>query len=204
MSLLFNMIKSVFEPTKADIDKFFEDPFVVVRDGQVTRVDSKGALSITAFWACVRAISEDMGKLDIAFFQQEEKKKVRVINDVSLLVSKRPNPQMTSKSWRETMTHYALIWGNGISWIDRANAFNIRAIWPIHPDRTIIHKVSDKSTGAIGLAYEVRFNNGESVLLDPDDVFHLHGMASDGVIRLFCPGPVQVDLGRIDIAERLQ
>jgi len=83
--------------------------------------------------------------------------------------------------FRETLTHWALRYGNGYAEIERDIIGRAIALWPIHPDRVEVCR--DVETGE--LVYEVSSDAGRKVELPAMDVFHIRG---------FGDGPVGVNV----------
>jgi hypothetical protein len=77
-------------------------------------------------------------------------------NPIDWLIWKRPNPEWSSFQFRETLTHWALRWGNGYAEIERDSLGRPFALWPIHPERVKVCR--DPDTGV--LYYEVSNGTG--------------------------------------------
>jgi phage portal protein BeeE len=54
---------------------------------------------------------------------------------IDYLLWKRPSLEWSSFQFRETLTHWALRWGNGYAEIERNILGMPIALWPIHPER---------------------------------------------------------------------
>ncbi len=93
------------------------------------------------------------------------------------MLHNRPNPEMSAMAFKETMVGWALTWGNAYAEIERDMAHRPTSIWPITPDRV---RPLRAANGAI--VYEV--NNGragEKTYIPAEDMYHLHGLGSDGL-----------------------
>lgn len=87
------------------------------------------------------------------------------------LIHKRPNPEMGSFTFRETLQSWAIMHGNGYAEIERDNRGAPYALWPLHPSR-----VEPKRDDAGVLFYRVRdANGGGFVDVDAMDIFHVRG-----------------------------
>lgn len=141
------------------------------------------AVTIAAVWACLRYLSQTVAVLPWHVMRDGDKgAEVQSRNPLDWLLWKRPNPEWSSFQFRETLTHWALRWGNGYAEIERDLAGRPFALWPIHPERTTVCR--DPETGR--LFYEV--NNGTAAgttEIDAADMFHLRG---------FGEGPVGVNV----------
>lgn len=143
------------------------------------RVDEYSALTMSAVWCAVEAISGDIAKLPLGIYRREGDKRVELPEDpASILMNDRPNAEMIPLTMRQTLTAHALTWGNGIAEIEWANNGRPLAVWPLcPPDVTIMR--DDKGR----IIYDVRssYRSGRPTRLMAADVFHLHGLGFDGV-----------------------
>ena len=57
-------------------------------------------------------------------------------NPVGKLLRLNANELQTASVWKETMMSWALIWGNGISWIQRDERGVPVSLFPLLPERT--------------------------------------------------------------------
>lgn len=143
------------------------------------QIGPQTALSISAYFAAIRALSEDVAKLPLILYRrlanggkEREKKNpiYKILHDV-------PNPEMTSMSFREVVMASALGWGNGYAQIVRANGSDVKGLYPLHPAR-----VTPKRDANGVLFYEYRRDTGEEKPLSAGDVIHIHGLGSDGIV----------------------
>lgn len=140
------------------------------------RVDHDTALTFSAVFAAVRFISQTIGYLSWHVMEpRADGGKQRVPDRAEALIGKRPNPEMSAMTFRETLLAWALTWGNGYAEIERDAARRPVALWPLTPDR-----VNPDRDNSGRLVYEVMGSTTGRVYLSPDDVFHLHGLGWDG------------------------
>lgn len=136
------------------------------------------AVTISAVWACLRYLSQTVAVLPWHVMQDGDRgAQIQRANPVDWLIYKRPNPEWSSFQFRETMTHWALRYGNGYAEIERDQAGRPFALWPIHPERVEVCR--DVDTGR--LFYEVCNDRGGEIELDAQDVFHMRGFG-EGVV----------------------
>lgn len=147
-------------------------------------VTPEGAMALSAYYAGIRIIAEDIGKLpwgvELVTGAEDGLPTVRPARDHALdrLVRTAPNREMTSQAFRELMIAWALGWGNGRAEIQRDYLGNPIALWPIHPG--LIKPWRDPETWK--LWYQVRpFGTFEGGLLPLEDVFDVHGVGPDGI-----------------------
>jgi HK97 family phage portal protein len=141
------------------------------------------AMTLSTYFACVRNLSEDLGKLPFMVYREEVSGRERVPgHPMYQLLHDAPNPETTSMTFRETLTSWAASWGNGYAEIQRDGRGLPVALWPIHPSRVRVHR--DIDSGA--LVYDVSADVSAggiaygAVRLRPEDVLHIHGLG-DGV-----------------------
>ena len=92
------------------------------------------------------------------------------------LLNNRPSPELTPFSLRETLVAHALTWGNGYAEIVRDNAGRAAELWPIEPDRVEVSRARESRE----LYYEVSNSGGANTVIPAGNMFHLHGLGSNG------------------------
>jgi HK97 family phage portal protein len=135
------------------------------------------ALALATYWDCVRVISEDVGSLPFPVYRQlEPRGKVRAPEHrLYGLLHDEPNPEMQAMDFREALTAHAVSWGNGYAEIERGGDGQIRALWPLRPDRMRLERIE----GRLWYFYTV---SGVTYPLRPEQVLHIHGLGWDGVV----------------------
>lgn len=136
------------------------------------------ALTLSSYFAAIRAISEDVAKLPLILYRRlEPRGKLRASSEpIYRLLHDSPNPEMSSMSFRETMTLHAIGWGNGLAEISRDAKGQPVALWPLDPNRVRIDRGPDRR-----LRYRVFTLDAGEIILRPSDVLHIHGLGFDGV-----------------------
>lgn len=141
-------------------------------------VDADSALRNAVVWACVRYLTNALAQLPWRVLIDAASGPVRAsANPVDWLISQRPNPEMGSFTWRQTMLGWVLRHGNAYAEIEWNNRGQPHALWPIHPDRVCPRRGADGQ-----LQYEV-WNQGGNVTIAARDIFHVRGLG-DGVIGM--------------------
>jgi HK97 family phage portal protein len=140
-------------------------------------VDADTALKNAAVWACVRYLSSTLAQLPWRVMMDNGDGTARraPTHPVDWLIARRPNPEMGSFAWRETMVGWACRYGNAVSEIQRDNRGVPVALWPIHPTRVGFGR--DDS----GLVYGIRENDGSMRYLAASDVYHVRGFGEGSV-----------------------
>ncbi len=140
------------------------------------------AVTVATVWACLRYLSQTVAVLPWHVMRDGKNgAEIQKRHTVDYLISKRPNPEWSSFQFRETLTHWALRWGNGYAEIEVDQVGRPFALWPIHPERTACCR--DPDTGL--LFYEVTNGSGSKVEIDAARMYHLRG---------FGEGPVGVNV----------
>lgn len=140
-------------------------------------VTHEKALELATCFGCCRAISEDIAKLPWNVFTINNNRRTRLDGSrLHILLNTRPNPNMTSFTFRETMMMWALTWGNGYAEIERDLAGRPVALWPISPDR-----VEPRRDLNGEVYYEISNQRQQKSLLFQRDMFHIHGVGWDGL-----------------------
>ena len=143
-----------------------------------TVVNANTALQYGPVWACINAISNDMGGLDTELIRRKDGTEIRQENnDLDWLINGQPNEYQTSYQFKEWMFGSALSWGNGIAWIDKMPSGKI-TLRPLMPDRTVYHEVAPDQFvihSRIG-----RYHTSSDIFLLPEQTLHLRGFTRNG------------------------
>jgi HK97 family phage portal protein len=135
------------------------------------------ALKLSAFYSCVRNISEDIAKVPFDVFQFDSKgNKISVSHRAKSLLNKMPSSLSTPFVFRQTLIENALIYGNGYAYIERDANAKPTSIYILDPkfvvvqvvDRQLFYVVNDVKAGIFGT-------------FDENTVFHIKGMG-DGYV----------------------
>ena len=153
-------------------------------------VSQSNSMTLSPYFAAIRNISEDMGKMPTQIFEKlPEKvggKKLLVDHTVNIIFSRQPNEDMTPTTFKETVQSHALGWGNGYAEIIRNQRGEVVELIPIHPARVIIRRnESKKLEYLVYPAFNTNgFNltqSGEAVILKQENMFHIKGLTMDGL-----------------------
>jgi HK97 family phage portal protein len=142
------------------------------------KVNNQTAMTVSSLYACIRNVSEDVGKLPLNLYRKDGKSRFEVTdNPVVRLIKYQPNPRMDAMSFRETMNAQAMGWGNAYAEIQRNVQGDPVALWPLRPDRVKIQ--IDTTTQR--MFYRIMTEDGHSSDIYAEDIFHLHGLGFDGI-----------------------
>lgn len=140
-------------------------------------VDELTALQVSAVFACVRLISQNVATLPIFVYKREtnlDDKKKYPDHPLYPLIHDRPNKIMTAAIWKQTMVAHLLLWGNHFSLIDYLGSDPVAA-WPLQPDRMRVLM----SYGG-NLKYEYQTADGTKEYA-AEQIFHPKIFSADGV-----------------------
>jgi HK97 family phage portal protein len=100
------------------------------------------------------------------------------------IMSVSPNPETSAMTFRETLTGWALGWGNGYAEIERDGAGQPVALWPIHPWRVRIQRVGGELVYDIYAADLISSSSVKPVRLPARDIIHIRGFGDDPLCGL--------------------
>jgi HK97 family phage portal protein len=189
---LVDRVRGWFQP-KADALSDLLHPTAWLRDWAMGRrtlagvnVTPASAMTLPTYYACIRAISEDIGKLPLITYRRlEPRGKERAPrHPLYALLHDAPNDDMEAMTFRETLTHYALSWGNGYALIDRDSRMQAVALHPVHPSRVVVRRDDDGLLVYDIYGGELLPGSGlEQVYrVRSDDMLHIRGMAAEGIV----------------------
>lgn len=166
--------------------------FLATRAGAGIAVDPQSALSLTAYYAGVRVISEDTASLPVAVFRRKKSGGSTLIDDHSITVRFARSPdgpanEMSSMRWREAWIAHCLGWGNGYAEVEwTADGQDVLGMHLMHPDK--VRPIRDDNKR---LFYEDRSRPGGAAAtkIPAADVLHLAGLGFNGLIGY---SPVQL------------
>lgn len=150
-------------------------------------VTAQSALSLSAYYAAIRNISEDVAKLPVKAIRRIGNTRQHVeAHPAGRILSRRPNADMTPMTLKEVVTAYALGWGNGYGEIVRDGRGVPMEIHPIHPARVNIVREQD---GAIFYEIWQTFSfcgldaipTGIKARIPAADMLHIKGLGADGI-----------------------
>lgn len=141
-------------------------------------VTPETAMQLSAVYACVRILATSVAMLPLKPYRNRSGGGREVAERHALfnLLRWQPNAWQTSFEWREMMMGHLLLRGNGYNYKEYGEDGRLRALKPLHPDRT--HPFWAPN-GRIAYSYTDEFG-GTHVYLQ-DEILHLRGMSNDGL-----------------------
>lgn len=141
------------------------------------RVDADTALRNATVWACIRYLSSTVAQLPWRVHQTTAKGSARAPSHPVDRLLQRPNPEMGSFTFRETLVGWATRYGNGVAEIQWDARGVPVAMWPIHPTRVQFKRDAETNE----LLFEVAGDDGTKRLLRGEDVYHVRGFGEGAV-----------------------
>lgn len=148
------------------------------RNTSGSRVTEETALTFTAFWRAVNFLATTIGNLPVDILRRDQGKRTKLDNDPSaFILNVQTSDDLPAFAAREATQAHCLTWGGGYHEIERTRAGEPVAMHLITPDRMVLCRKQDGT-----LVYEVSNAHEPNTVLAPNDVFHIRGLAFDGLI----------------------
>jgi HK97 family phage portal protein len=167
------------------------------------QVTLETALAIPAFFHGLRTIGQTVGTLDFDVIHhlvekndegiEQRRQEIARAHPVHILLHSEPNEFQNASEWRETMVAHAISTGNGFSYIERNGNFRPTALLPLMPNVTKPQVIDGK------LVY-ITTVNGEQIIIEPWNIFHVKGFSWNGVAGIPLVHLMRNALG-LDIAQ---
>lgn len=160
-------------------------------------VTADTAMKISAVWACVKAISENLATVPLMIYERgddgsRQRAKGYYLADV---LHSQPNRYQSSSEFRAMLQAHALLRGNGYAELIPGRRGFADQLMPLHPDRVTVQQQDDNgiwqdagwATEMIEnhpVRYKVRRRTGIEDTLNDEDVFHLRGPSAGGLVGM--------------------
>lgn len=137
------------------------------------------AIGIPAVYACTRVLAETIASMPLVLYKKNDSGGRDRAEDQDLfeLVKHQPNTYQTGNEFREYLMTCLCLRGNAYAFIERDRG-RVVGLWPLRPDCVQVEPQPDAS---IVYAY---FDENRSVNYSQDEVLHLKGLSTDGVVGL--------------------
>jgi HK97 family phage portal protein len=146
-----------------------------ISDGGIV-VTPETAMRLSAVYACVRVISEDIAKLPLIVYRRLARGKERVTADKHWLPAllEQPNEMQTGFEFREMMQAHLELCGNAFA-LKTVARREVRELIPIVPTRISVELKNDYT-----VRYKLMGLDGVMQDVPPDRILHLRGMSLNG------------------------
>lgn len=162
---------------------------------------SREALSVSAVFACVRVIAETIASIPLMVYERLPDGGKRIAADHPLyhLLHDSPNPLQTRFEFVELICAHLCLRGNAYVHVLRGGDGEIAALVPLNPDAMRVEV--DGTMDDPQISYYYRRRDGGEVLLAQEEMWHLRGISSDGIVGM---SPVKVASETIRLALEAQ
>ena len=149
--------------------------------------DVKGdALSEATYFACLKVLSESLGKLPFKIQQYTPEHGIRVAREHPYyrMLNERPNRYMTASVFWSTMEKYRNHNGNGYAWIDTRDPRNPQ-LWLMHPDKVkVVYDNARKLADVPDVYYRYQTPEG-AIVFSSEEVLHFKSHNTvDGLVGI--------------------
>jgi len=136
-------------------------------------VSKDSALRVSAVFACVRVIAETIGTLPLKVYERRTGGGRDEAPDHPLydVLHTRPNEQMSSVTFFESVVGHVATWGNSFFEVERNNGGRVIGLWPLLPNETRVERKNG----------EKRLLWRDKPLPDRVEWIHVPGFGYDGV-----------------------
>lgn len=147
--------------------------------GRVVTPDT--AMQVAAVFSCVNLLARTLAMLPLTIRKWETNGDTSDApqNPLWGVLRSRPNDWQTSYDFRSMMMGHLCLRGNAYAEILAGRRGAVDQLIPLHPDRVAVRRNAEGT-----LLYNVSEINGRVRTLVADEVFHIRGLSSDGVLGL--------------------
>ena len=157
------------------------------------RVDEKSAMQISTVYACVRLLAETVAGLPLHLYRYTgngDAKEKALDHPLYKILYRKPNPEMTSFTFRETMMTHLLLWGNAYAQIIRDGKNTVLGLYPLLPENVEVDRDEAGNLYFLELRSKrnalweqtkafLEKNRGENGLVAPEAVEQYNKMAQE-------------------------
>lgn len=159
------------------------DVMTGVRTLSGENVTHETAMQLSAFFAAIRNISEDVAKLPFNIYERVPAgRKLRNDHPDFKLVHIQANPYTSQQKLQETLIHWALSFGNGYAEIVKNGMGQVVEMWPIHPSRVVPIFVGTKLFYDVSGTIDMNKRQSKTLRFSAEDIYHLSGLGNDGIV----------------------
>jgi len=146
------------------------------------RVDTLSAMRLSAVYTSVRVLSESFAILPFKLYKPSAdglKKTQQKKHWLVRLFTKKPNRFQNPFEWREMLQGHLALRGNAYCQIIDGPGGSIAELLPLHPDRVQVEVMESGNW-----RYRYTALSGEIQYLTRQEVWHIRGLSSDGIVGL--------------------
>jgi HK97 family phage portal protein len=137
------------------------------------------ALGIPAVYACTRVLAETIASMPLVLYRKNNSggRDRAEEQDLFEVARHRPNTYQTGNEFREYLMTCLCLRGNSYAYIERDHG-RVVALWPLRPDCVQVEPQPDAT-----ITYRY-FDENQSINYGQDEVLHIKGLSTDGVVGL--------------------
>ena len=141
------------------------------------RVSPKTVIGYPPIWRALNLISGRVAGLDFNAYKVDKKGGLKEDRTVPgrRLVRKQANSRMRAYTWIRSMTSHAVLYGNGISVINRGSRNQPVELILLDPQNVLIHEFEDE------LWYGT-YRGSDVAWFPGSDIVHIRGLTHDGIV----------------------
>lgn len=141
-------------------------------------VTPESAMRLSAVYACVRVIAEDIASLPLCVYEPLDRGKRKASDLVEWgVLHDAPNSLLTSFQWREMSMAHVLLWGGAYAEIETNRRGDVIGLWPCAPWGTRPRYVDNHTR----IVYDVTLPGGRVTTLPAEKMLHIPGLSFDGL-----------------------
>lgn len=141
------------------------------------RITPDTAMRSSAVFACVRVLAESVGSLPLHIYKRTSAgKEIARDHPLYRTLHTAPNRWQTSIEWREMMEGHLALRGN--AYARKVRTGRSLSLIPLHPDVVTVEVDGDR------IRYRVKDTDGTESVYTDEEIMHIRGLSSDGVMGL--------------------
>lgn len=183
---------SAISPAEArrDVGAWIDEGMSVGRETTSgVNVSEHNMVTLSAVFAAVRAIAEDVAKLPFKLYERGDTRGAALPrgkfeareHEVWPLVTRRPNPAMTPFDFRQALVASAIMWHGGFAEIVRNDRGLPVEMWPVHPSLVTVH-LDDSGMVFYKIHRDSRHQPEGARDIDRENMLHLKGFGDNGLV----------------------
>lgn len=177
---------------------FYEALYGEMRSRSGVSINDNNALTVAAIYCAVRLLAETIAQLPIQAYRRRKSGNKEWLSDypAQITLAREPNPWQTSLEWREMMMGHVLLRGNAYSRIIAGIRGATTTLIPLNP---ACMKVEMLTSGRLRYTYSAP--GGGAEVYSQDEIFHLRGLSTDGVMGISPVSTMKEPFGLAKAAE---
>lgn len=159
-----------------------------------TPVTESTALSLSAYYAGVRRISESIAQLPIYVIREEGDVKQKVNHTSQVLLNKEANYRSTAFDYTQLLITSAINWGNGLAIIERNRLGEPTALYNVRTDKCDVIDYDGELWWKVFIESNID-GNEEYMMVNDRDMINLRGFGTHEVLGLSAINQHKQNLG---------